>query len=210
LDGSFAFQDYAIAKWFHHINAWVASGTKFLEEAPDQLALLDGIFNAMEDFMTRYSEVDWANELVDDCKIKCRAFERLGLYEHIVQLTSHIYKFQQKGFSAQHIISIGDLSKALDRNRKILEEFHEAEPGPTEDEQTSYRRFYNDKRRFKCTRITCRYFSEGFKDEKSRKRHVNIHERPHQCEFPNCVGAEGFVNRLVNNQAKQAGYPSLA
>ena len=79
LDGSLAFQDYAIAKWFHHINAWVASGTKFLEEAQDQVALLAGIFNAMEDFMTRYSEIDWSKGLVDDCKTKCRVFEHLGL-----------------------------------------------------------------------------------------------------------------------------------
>ncbi|CAN9386495.1 unnamed protein product [Alternaria alternata] len=194
LDGSLAFQDYAIAKWFHHINAWVASGAKFLEEAQDQVALLAGIFNAMEDFMTRYSEVDWAKGLVDDCKTKCRVFQHLGLYEHVVQLTSHIYTFQQKGFDASHKISIGDLSEALDRNRKMLEEFHKAKPGPTAEEKTAYSKFYNEKRRYKCTRITCRYFSEGFKDEKSRKRHVNIHERPYQCEIPDCVGAEGFVN----------------
>ncbi|RYN46116.1 hypothetical protein AA0118_g12682 [Alternaria tenuissima] len=194
LDGSLAFQDYAIAKWFHHINAWVANGTKFLEEAQDQVALLAGIFNAMEDFMTRYSEVDWSKGLVDDCKTKCRVFEHLGLYEHVVQLTSHIYTFQQKGFDASHKISIGDLSEALDRNRKMLEEFHKVKPGPTAEEKTAYSKFYNEKRRYKCTRITCRYFSEGFKDEKSRKRHVNIHERPYQCEIPDCVGAEGFVN----------------
>ncbi|RYN16465.1 hypothetical protein AA0112_g12495 [Alternaria arborescens] len=194
LDGSLAFQDYAIAKWFHHINAWVASGTKFLEEAQDQVALLSAIFNAMEDFMTRYSEVDWAKGLVDDCKTKCRVFEHLGLYEHVVQLTSHIYTFQQKGFDASHKISISDLSEALDRNRKMLEEFHKAKPGPTAEEKTAYSKFYNEKRRYKCTRITCRYFSEGFKDEKSRERHVNIHERPYQCEIPDCVGAEGFVN----------------
>ena len=194
LDGSLAFQDYAIAKWFHHINAWVANGTKFLEEAQDQVALLAGIFNAMEDFMTRYSEIDWSKGLVDDCKTKCRVFEHLGLYEHVVQLTSHIYTFQQKGFDASHKISIGDLSEALDRNRKMLEEFHKAKPGPTAEEKIAYSKFYNEKRRYKCTRITCRYFSEGFKDEKSRKRHVNIHERPYQCEIPDCVGAEGFVN----------------
>ncbi|CAN9219825.1 unnamed protein product [Alternaria alternata] len=194
LEGSLAFQDYAIAKWFHHVNAWVASGTKFLEEAPDQVALLDGILHAMREFMMRYSELNWANGQVDDCKTKCKVFEHLGLYEHVVQLTSHIYTFQQKGFEAQHKISIPDLSEALDRNRKILEEFHKAKPGPTAEEKATYSKFYNEKRRFKCTRITCRYFSEGFKDEKSRKAHVNLHERPHQCEIPDCLGAEGPGN----------------
>jgi hypothetical protein len=174
LDGSFAFQDYAIAKWFYHVNSWVGSGARFLDEATDMPGQLDGIFQAMEEFMTRYSVVDWSSGLMEDCKSKCSVFRHLDLHDHLVELTSHIYTFQQR-FKAQHKISIDDLWKTLDRNRKILEEFPKTKPGPTADEKIAYARFYDEERRFKCTRITCRYFSEGFKDEKARKRHVNIH-----------------------------------
>jgi DNA-directed RNA polymerase subunit RPC12/RpoP len=210
LDGSFAFQDYAIAKWFYHVNAWVGSGAKFLDEGKDLPEQLQNIFRAMDDFMARYSEVDWSSGLVDDCKTKCSVFAHLDLHDHVVALTSHIYTFQQRGFKAQHKISIDDLSKALDRNRKILEVFPKTKPGPTADEKTVYARFYDEERRFKCTRITCRYFSEGFKDEKARKRHVNIHDRPFQCEIPDCLGAEGFANSKDLEKHTRAFHPEIS
>ncbi|KAI4645404.1 uncharacterized protein J4E79_010943 [Alternaria viburni] len=210
LDGSIAFQDYAIAKWFHHVNAWVGQGERFLDEANDVAGQLQSIFKAMDDFMTRYGDVDWSNGLVDDCKAKCRVFEHLDLHDHLVGLTSHIYTFQQKGFDAQHKISIEDLSKALDRNRKALETIPKSKSGPTAHEKEAYKRFYDEERRFKCTRITCRYFSEGFKDEKARNRHVNIHERPFQCEVPDCLGAEGFANAKDLERHTRAFHPEMS
>lgn len=210
LDGLMAFQDYAIAKWFHHVNAWVASGTMFLQEAIDQPARLEGIFKAMDEFMMHYSEVDWENGIVEDCKAQCKVFEHLTLYEHILLLTSHIYTFQRKGFEARHKISMRDLSIALDRNRQILEEFPKSKPSPTADEKTAYNMFYDEERRFKCTRVTCRYFSEGFKDDKSRNRHVNIHERPYQCEIPDCLGAEGFANQKDLEKHTRTFHPDIS
>jgi hypothetical protein len=193
LNGDFAFQDYAIAKWFNHVNAWVGSGGKFLEEAIDQQSQLQSISEAMDDFMIRYDGEDWTTDLIKDCKTNCSVFEQHPFYDGLVQLTSHIYVFQKKGFEARHKISIKSLAEALDRNRKLLEEFPKTKPSP--DEKAEYNRFYDEERRFKCTRITCRYFSEGFKDEKTRKRHVNIHDRPFQCEVPDCLGADmGFAN----------------
>lgn len=181
-----------MAKWMHHISAWVDSGTTFLDEAINQPAQLEGMFEAMEEFMSFYSEIDWTTETVEDCKKICSVFERHALHEHLVQITSHIYKVQQKGFEARHAISIASLGKALERNRKILEEFPQT--NPTSDEKMMFSKFYDDEKRYKCTRITCRYFSEGFKDETARKRHVNLHNRPFQCEVNDCLGAEGFTN----------------
>ena len=210
LDGSIAFQDYAIAKWFHHVNAWVGQGGTFLDDANDAAGQLQSIFKAMDEFMTRYGGVNWSHNLVDDCKAKCRVFEHLDLHDHLVELTSHIYTFQQKGFDAQHKISIEDLSKALERNRKALEMFPKTKPGPTAHEKETYKRFYDEERRFKCTRITCRYFSEGFKDEKARKRHVDIHDRPFQCEVPDCLGAEGFANAKDLERHTRAFHPEMS
>jgi hypothetical protein len=210
LDGSIAFQDYAIAKWFHHVNAWVGQGQRFLAEANDAAGQLQSIFQAMDDFMTRYGDVDWANGLVNDCKAKCRVFEHLDLHDHLVELTSHIYTFQQKGFDAQHKISIEDLSKALDRNRKALEIFPKSKPGPTAHEREAYNKFYDEERRFKCTWVTCRYFSDGFKDEKARNRHVDLHKTPFQCEVPDCLVAEGFANAKDLERHTRAFHPEMS
>jgi hypothetical protein len=198
LDGHFAFQDYAVAKWFYHVNAFVHLGADLLKEGEDVEELLNTMTEALDDFVTRYDEEDWEKGIVPRSKETCKVFEDHPLYEHLVALTSHIYTFQEKGFEARHIVSIKSLATVLERNRKLLEELpkkmkdkHEKH----EKELAQLARFYDVDRRFKCPKITCMYFSEGFKDAKSRKKHVNVHDRPFQCEAPDCLGAEcGFAN----------------
>ncbi|KAH7348115.1 C2H2 domain-containing protein [Pyrenochaeta sp. MPI-SDFR-AT-0127] len=207
LDGQLAFQDYAAAKWFHHVTAWVNSGAKFLEGTKHQEGQLKAISDAIDDFMARYGEEDWASGIVEDCKDTCKVFEDQPIYESLVLLTSHIYTFQKKGFEARHKISIKSLATALERNRKVLEEL----PSKlNKSDRRTYLEFYDYERRFKCTRITCRYFSEGFKDTKARNRHVNIHDRPFQCEVSDCLGAEGFTNAKDLEKHTRAYHPELS
>jgi hypothetical protein len=167
LEGQFAFQDYAVAKWFHHVNAFVNNGRKFLDEALDASARLQELSAAVDDFMAKYGEEDWESGLVQDCKNTCDVFQHEPFYDNLLLLTSHIYTFQQKGFDARHKISIKSLSDALERNRKLLEEPLDK---LSKVEKDSYSKFYDDKRRFKCTKITCRYFSQGFSELKAKKR----------------------------------------
>lgn len=194
LQGFFAFQDYAVATWFHHINAFVNSGQEFLNKASNLSARVESFTLALDDFMTRFGEEDWEESLVDDCRNSCDAFEDLSLYDNLVLLTSHIYTFQKKGFEAKHKISIRGLDEVLQRNRKILEELPaKLEKSKAAGDLAIYRKFYDAERLYKCNRITCRYFSEGFEDKRSRKHHVNVHDRPYHCEVQNCLGQEGFA-----------------
>lgn len=191
LKGHFAFQDYAVAKWFHHVNAFVNNGKRFLDEANNVDDHMDTMLRALDDFMARYEEENWSEGLVQECRSTCEVFDDFALHENLLLLTSHIYTFQQKGFDARHKISIKTLEQAIERNRKLLEDL----PGKLEkSEMAAYCKFYDEKRRYKCTKITCRYFSQGFADAKAKKRHVNIHDRPYQCEVSDCLGAEGFAN----------------
>lgn len=207
MGGYFAFQDYAVAKWFYHINAWVNSGKRFLEEATDQQHHLTNISSAIDDFMYMYSEENWEAGRVKECEDTCRIFEAHAFYESLVLLTSHIYAFQKKGFEARHQVSIKLLGTALERNRKVLEELP-VKMGP--GELTTYCQYYDKERRFKCTRITCRYFSEGLKDAKARKRHIDIHNRPYQCDIPDCLGAEGFSNPKDLEKHTRAYHPEMS
>jgi DNA-directed RNA polymerase subunit RPC12/RpoP len=206
LSGHFAFQDYAIAKWFHHVNAFVNNGQRFLDEAIDPESRLQMLSGALDEFIERFEEVDWASGMVQDCTRTCGAFQDHMLYENLLLLTSHIYTFQQKGFDARHKISIKSLGEALERNRKLLEDTKEL----SKIEMNSYSKFYDDKRRFKCTKITCRYFSQGFADIKAKKRHINIHDRPFQCEVSECLGAEGFANEKDLKNHTRSFHPELS
>lgn len=207
MDGFFAFQDYAIAKWFHHVNAWVNCGSKFLTEAKGQQTLLRGIEMAIDEFVSMYSEDDWETNIVEDCKTHCIDFKAYPFYDSLVLLTSHIYAFQQKGFEARHQVSIKVLESALKRNRGILETL----PAILEkDELGTYCQFYDKEKLYKCTRITCRYFTEGFKEAKARKRHIDIHSRPYQCDVADCLGAEGFSNAKDLEKHTRAFHPEIS
>jgi predicted RNA-binding Zn-ribbon protein involved in translation (DUF1610 family) len=207
LQGHFAFQDYAVAKWFHHVNAFVSHGPQFLGEAVELDNQLDAFSVAIDEFMERYAEENWDDGLVQDCRNTCSVFEEHSFFESLLLLTSHIYTFQQKGFEARHKISIVSLGTALDRNRKLLEELPMKLTNP---EMVAYRRFYDDKRKFKCNKITCRYFSQGFADKKAKKRHIDLHDRPFQCEVNDCLGAEGFANEKDLKNHTRAFHPELS
>ncbi|KAL1647098.1 hypothetical protein SLS58_002869 [Diplodia intermedia] len=42
---------------------------------------------------------------------------------------------------------------------------------------------------FKCPKLRCRYFSQGFLDAQERDNHVKEHERPYRCSYSGCVVA---------------------
>jgi len=194
LEGHFAFQDYAIAKWYYHVNAFVSSGARLMSETSQHDIYLNDMAIALEDFMTQYSDANWNENVVQDCRKSCHPFASHSLYDKLVELTSHIYAVQKRGFDARHEVSIKSLAAALERNRTLLEELPSSKE-TSQDDMVRYRRFYDDERLYKCSKITCRFFSEGFKDAKDRKKHVNIHTRPYQCDVPDCLGNEGFANQ---------------
>lgn len=193
LEGCLAFQDYAIAKWFHHVNAFVHSGPSFLRDAPDLDFYLKQLSGTLENFTSRFDE-QWDSKIVGDCKKSCEAFEQYNLYDNLLFLTSHIYIHQhQKGFDARHKISIKGLEEALKRNRDQLEKLTGSHLSP--GDLARHRRFYDDQRYFKCNQITCRFFSKGFGNARDREKHVKAHTRPHHCEVPACLGADGFARQ---------------
>lgn len=192
LEGHLAFQDYAIAKWFYHVNAFVKSGPEFLQKALNPQYHLDALCTTLENFTQRFDE-KWDSTVVEDCERSCKVFDTYhGLYDNLKFLTSHIYVHQQKGFDARHKISIKDLNAALERNREVLE----GVPSRLEPEDlVRFRRFHDEQRCFKCDRINCRFFFEGFRTAKDRDKHLKFHNRPYHCDVPDCIMAEGFVNQ---------------
>ncbi|KAJ4353074.1 hypothetical protein N0V95_003669 [Ascochyta clinopodiicola] len=207
LEGHLTFQDYAVAKWFHHVNAFVSSGPEFMHESPSRDTYLDDMSAALEDFMLKYNDVDWVQNIVDVCKAKCSVFQGLPMHDRLVQLTSHIFTVQQRGFDARHEVSIKSLAAVLERNRKLLEELPSSKLFDNND-LDKYRQFYDHERLFKCTKITCRYFSEGFKDAKARRKHVNIHEQAYEALKDDEKGRER-LQKLNSIIKEQLGKPKL-
>jgi uncharacterized C2H2 Zn-finger protein len=47
---------------------------------------------------------------------------------------------------------------------------------------------------YKCPRVSCRYFTDGFASQSEQKKHSDRHERPYRCEDEQCHGYQvGFA-----------------
>jgi DNA-directed RNA polymerase subunit RPC12/RpoP len=188
--GYFAFQDYAVAKWGHHLRATVDMGLDLLSDHPDNVVALYDIEAALYDFIDVYdNDGTFAEPPVPAAKEACKIFERRGFYENLLYLWSHITQHQQKGPEFRNEISLKDLGLALMRNREILETLPHSNGS---SHAADLNVFYGDKA-FKCPKVTCHYFHEGFKDANSRETHIRRHDRPYNCTVADCLGAEsGF------------------
>jgi hypothetical protein len=196
MNGYFAFQDYAIASWSHHFSAMVEAGQLPLAAGSHVKKAIQDLECALDDFVLKYeNDIDILEEAgVGPSEEACEAFTRNSLREslHLVPLVwSHIYRHREKGFEVRDDVSLKCLSDALARNRTLLENLAPS-ANCSVSKQQDLDSFYGDKR-YKCPKLTCFYFHEGFKDSKSRKDHIDRHDRPFRCTFPDCSVAEfGF------------------
>ena len=218
IKGYFAFQDYAIVNWSHHVYATVEAGQQLLapnldtqiaiEELKDAQNAIQELEVALNEFTKCYEDDIFQEMIVESSEKACEAFNQCNFYTSLQSVWSHIYRHQEKGFDARNDVSIKSLSEALIRNRKLLEDL-------TASTNCSFGRpknldsFYGDKL-FKCPKLTCFYFHEGFKDVIGRVLHVNRHNRPFQCTFPDCSSAEfGFRSSRELEKHIKCFHPEL-
>lgn len=143
--------------------------------------------------MSHYSDVDWKQDVSEESMEMCRPFQGLPMYQDLVSMLDHIMTYSRRQFEIRQKISIPSLAKVLRRSRELLANL---DPWTecNEADVARYCDFYDHSRRYKCSKVTCGRFSKGFSTNKELKRHENTHERPYQCEIPDCLGQEGFAN----------------
>jgi hypothetical protein len=189
--GYFAFQDYAIANWSQHFSAMVRAGQDLLAVSSHMKDAIQDLECALDEFASNYEDDILQEAVLVSSEEACEAFRRCNSYDTLQSVWSHIYRHQEKGFEARDDVSLKGLSDVLARNRKLLEDLSSS-ANCSFSKQNDLCSFYGDKR-YKCPKLTCFYFHEGFKDSKSRKEHINRHDRPFRCTFPDCSVAEfGF------------------
>jgi len=182
--GQFAFQDYAFAKWFHHLQAVVNSGYGVLEEATVSETLALELREALEDFVNEYELAK--DPILDATHEACSRFVRAPFHTDLLYICNHLWQYERKDSLSKNNVSILALGEALTRNRKLVEEL-----GAGKDELSE---FYGDKR-YKCPKLTCFYFHEGFDNSQTRDQHINRHNRPFVCTAAVCNVQEfGFTS----------------
>ena len=173
-----------------------------------QVALED-LGRALGEFADRYEEGIRQDAVVETAKQDCKSFESYNFHDNLLNVWNHINYHDQKGSDSRNKVSIEALGSALGRNRKFLEEISTLTPSLSLEENRGIAEFYGDSL-FKCPKIRCYYFHGGFKDSKALKKHINRHDRPFECDFPDCSIAEfGFATNTDLEKHKRFFHPEL-
>lgn len=209
-DGFYAFQDYAVSRWFHHIAALVKISGPLLSVNESKARKFA---NILDDFTCRYQESIQDQELDEDqeatpppasatkdvdmreveenAKKECVDLKDAVFHPMLLHLWVHISKHEKENIEDRNKPSLKEMEKTLKDNRKAIEELVANAKG---DDAKSLEEYYG-KKVFKCPRTRCDYFYEGFEDSKRREHHNNRHDRPFECTAPDCnVGGAGFIS----------------
>lgn len=207
-EGYFAFQDYAIAKWFHHLQGLIDCGNNLpTEESDDFQDAMDNLDDALDEFCDNYGTDLKQGSIVTDSEKACEAFVDYSLHGNMRALWGHVLQHQNKDLETRNGVSILRLKVAFDRNRKLLETLLSSDSRLASELRQQLESFYG-RNVFKCPRLTCFWFHEGFRDAKSRDDHVNRHNRPFRCTFPDCSFVEfGFANNRDLDKHMRSFHP---
>jgi hypothetical protein len=208
LTGILAFQDYAVAKWTEHIRIIV-------KETPDAFSMdtvspdaIKELADGLEDFVGCYDE-DLQQDMINDtAEEQCSGFQDYHFFGNLLCVWNYIHRHDEKGSGARDDISIKTLHESVFRNRKLVEEITTKYSSQSQ-ENKNLTTFYGDKR-FKCPKIRCYYFHEGFKDPKTRDQHINRHDRPFSCVFPDCsIALFGFSSNKDLEKHRRLFHPEM-
>ncbi|KAI0538257.1 hypothetical protein GGR58DRAFT_312250 [Xylaria digitata] len=178
--GHYSFQDYALAKWGHHLDAVIKAGPDLLGDNIDYLSL------ALNQFSLAYHNElvvpEDAEERITRAREECREFAIYEFYEQLVTIWAHFSHHQMTHFKERNKLSLPSLAKSLEKTRAVLEKLG----------AQALNDLYGDFV-FKCDRLTCDFFYEGFETKEGRDSHTKRHDRPYHCPVSGCsVVAFGF------------------
>ena len=197
--GYYAFFEYALAYWASHIEMVLNNpenqnqdAIKELEESAD--VFLDAHASPKPEKTTRIPR-----SLSEKLKILTDRplAERLG--EAMFCSRTQLRAFYNKTSTP----CLQNLHETLGLVRKSLIELD-----ATSTERRESRTEYYGPKLFKCDRISCYYFLEGFATRKELDEHTNRHERSFFCSFSGCWGSHtGFatLKELTKHEADKHG-----
>jgi len=119
----------------------------------------------------------------------CKDFEHLSFHPQLVQLWSHVCKHEKRDFKLRPMVSLPGLQKLLEVVRAKIAELGTT-PVWDHDEVPATRKEFEElygKRYYKCSRVRCDFFYEGFESKEAADNHANKHDRPYPCPVEGCA-----------------------
>ena len=206
--GIFAFQDYAAAKWIHHVKAILGLSPDTFYATGNAASYQAKLLTAFDDFTSTYSDELPDNDIAFPALEACSKFQGNLIYDDLTRVWNCILKHQEGDLDTRNTIIPPSLSRSVTSARETLQEI-------TGNKRGSYphaarlAKYYGSKS-FKCPKVTCFYFHEGFGDAKSRDKHLKQHDRPFWCPVDDCSSAEfGFASNIQLDKHKRQYHADL-
>ncbi|KXJ92572.1 hypothetical protein Micbo1qcDRAFT_49583 [Microdochium bolleyi] len=200
----YSFQDYAASKWNYHLEVVLKSGTAVFENPHRGLSCQRKLGRAAsafaEAFKTSLEPKDHSGskkptpaqpeKQVEDAIAKaeqaCLPFVCYPFHAVMVAIWTHLYYHDTNTDTKQrNKISIHQLEGSMKRIRSRLESTWIGLSGDSE-KVAEFEETYGSNV-FKCDRIACDYFYQGFETAELREAHTRRHERPYLCPVAGCT-----------------------
>ncbi|KAH8892450.1 hypothetical protein GQ53DRAFT_646497 [Thozetella sp. PMI_491] len=179
LRGAYAFYDYAVVCWVLHLLEALQKGDPDVWTAE--------VSETLEAFLQLHWSLDSA-----ECSVskawpahqKLRALNPIDEYDKLskaVWCSQKRIRIQSDGAPVEDVL---DLSRITCQIRAVLEQF--GTPQTSRDERELVVKFHGQAL-FKCPRVSCQHFFDGFSTLAARNKHVERHERPYLCIIEGCT-----------------------
>jgi hypothetical protein len=169
-EGYYGFLDYAIVNWVHHFADSGIADT----EAP----VVEEVAECLESFLDIHFTPGAKSPTPTQSITRIlEPFRTHQVYDRL-ETAFIATRAQVTSYTSAAADNLAvDLSKVLLRLREKLENL--------EPHGQDLSELYGSKL-FKCPRLSCDYFVDGFATAKDRERHLAKHERAFQCDVENC------------------------
>src|SRR3569833_616449 len=222
-DGYYAFQDYAVSKWAHHLETLIQRGPSLYDAPEIGLDCRRRVSQTLSKFVEFYrpgllaeperpknagpSQEQHRNP-EDDAARFCADFrDQQTFYNDLLLVWSHILKHQQADLKSRSTVSIKELSESFSKIREVLENLKPARSARPSGASDHIVKLYGSNF-VKCDRLTCDYFYEGFGSRSELDKHLARHDRPFPCRVKGCNMVNfGFLSNKDRERHEQQYHP---
>lgn len=192
--GWFSFQDYACSQWYSHIDTTIAACRDLFSHPHLGETYRERFGSALQDFIAIHND-DLTKEQHQDLEQlspKLAAFSDLSFYRNLCLLWNHIYTHQKGSYEIRCTVGLAQLDKALLQNRITIEGSFKPDSEAWLNDTIGD---YYGANLFKCKRVLCKFFYQGYDKKKDRDTHDSRHERPFLCPLDCNFALTGFSSK---------------
>ncbi|KAK5242764.1 hypothetical protein LTR20_001091 [Exophiala xenobiotica] len=184
VQGSFAFQDYAVTHWSDHVSAAIKAGPIASSRSREALEDTPDLGSAVTNFVAHYQLRQRDHNESSGSGQASSLFSECSNFDDICAIFEDVQSQRTKGVGFFDEINPKALEPAVTSSRAILEGYARKPDIDARLQKTLIMKY--GPKWFKCPKTACYYFHEGFGDLKSQKYHITRHEQPFRCGNTDC------------------------